>query len=212
MTHSKNFLLYGGGLDSTALAVLLHAEGKKLTLVHIDYGQKAVRGERQSALYFASKYGFSLGLLKADMGYSESHIMKGAPLAINSETNRLELRNPLLITLAASYAASVFPDSAANRLYLGFHYEPPEACFPDARIEYLGSLERALRLACNTPTELRAPVHTLTRTELISKAVALDPEVLTHSYTCYQETVCGKCTHCLQLEEIKKELSQDVTQ
>lgn len=209
MSHDELFLLYGGGLDSTGLLFYLLDDQphRKITLVHIDYGQTAVSSERAAARYYAKKYNTKTAWLKADFSYSSAHIMKHSlGRADKDNKNRLELRNPALITLAASYAASVCSSGSTGILALGFHFEPEGAPFPDARIDFIPALEQSLNLASTVPLRLITPFSSWSRLEILKYAVGKDDSILTKSHTCYQVKPCGVCTHCRQRHYMMKEL------
>ena len=121
--------------------------------------------------------------------------MKDSEVGINQQDNRLELRNLVLISMAAAYIASTNFDGD-SRLYLGFHREPVDAPFPDARTEYLEPLQEALYRATGAKVTLETPFATLTRLEILQNYLCLDEDILTRSYTCYEERECGECTHC----------------
>jgi 7-cyano-7-deazaguanine synthase in queuosine biosynthesis len=178
-----------------------------VTLIHVDYGQKALVSERKAMRWFADKYGFQTYEGSMSFGFSNSHIMAGTPLATEAETNRLELRNLVLISYAASYAASVYTDAQDKAVILvGFHIEPLGAVFPDARTGYLGALERSINSATKVDIAIKTPFQFSTRFEILSEWSDFDPDLITHSHTCYENEVCGVCTHCIQKAEMVAEL------
>lgn len=196
---TKHFLLYGGGLDSTALLVyLIKAQGvdpSQLELIHVNYGQKAVIPEAEAAFYFTAKYRLKVTRLTCDLGFSTSSIMCGSDLGVDKQDNRLELRNLVLISMAASYIASTNFEGDSH-LYLGFHREPVDAPFPDARTEYLEPLQEALYRSTGAKVTLETPFANLTRLEILQQYLHYDEDILTRSYTCYEEVECGECVHC----------------
>lgn len=198
-----NIVLYGGGIDSTA--VLFHllehgTETRDISLVHVDYGQKAAKPEYKAMRLFSNKYHIFCTQLRMDMTYSDSRIMTG-DIGRTGEQNRLELRNVALIAYVASYGASLH---ARPRLHLGFHREPPGATFPDANAAYLIDLEHLLQRTTHRIVELCAPLSHLTRSDLFERAIRFDPNIVNMSYTCYEEEACGRCTHCIEKESMLK--------
>lgn len=203
------FLLYGGGIDSTALLFWLRDlyPAERITLVHVDYGQHALASERAAARYYAKRYNLEFVKLKTDFSFSSAEILKRSSGSADVDVNnRLELRNVALITLVASYAASTVPEGTTSMLALGFHQEPANAPFPDARPDFLLPLEYSLNLATNSPIRLLAPLVTKTRTEILKFAIGKDRSILMRSHTCYKKVPCGVCTHCYQREQMLKEI------
>lgn len=197
----RHAILYGGGLDSTALIpyvkeriTLLGAPNPRPILIHVDYGQKAVEAERDAAAFFSVRYDCELLLGNLDMSFSRAKIMKGVDgVGATGNDNRLELRNPLLIMYAASLLASTQGDAA---IYLGFHQEPEGAAFPDARMGFIEPLGLAIHWATNTDIRLLAPFSNLTRQDIVERAAATDMALIEKSHTCYEAATCHQCLHC----------------
>jgi queuosine biosynthesis protein QueC len=194
-------ILCGGGIDS--IAVLMYCAAlnlKHIVVVHVDYGQKASASESSSCRSFAKIYGAEFVQLKADLSFSGSAIMKDGDTS-NKECNRLELRNPFLISLAASWAVSMLGDC---NLLLGFHIEDDNV-FPDAKTDYLGSLETAINLATKHTVALHTPFSHNTRQQIFDWAYNYDRRIL-QAHSCYEEVPCGACTHCKQLIDFTSKL------
>ena len=195
-----HIILYGGGLDSTALFLFLNRHYRftrqlnPIELLHVAYGQKAALAERHVGQYFADKYGAKFTQHYIDMSYSKSSIMRNTAIG-DADSNRLELRNLLLISFAASYAASKY--EWAN-IHVGFHAKPEGRGFPDARSGYLQGLQDVIKQTTDTPIKLEALFKDLTRQEILEFGYNLDKEIITHSHTCYEEVPCGKCVHCVE--------------
>lgn len=191
---TQNVLLFGGGLDSTALLLELVARKINFTLVHVYYNQKAYKNEHESAKYWCEKYSIPLIRLDADFGFSTATILNGSQIG-TKETNKLELRNLVFISMAASYIASV---ADVGTIYLGFHEEPPASGFQDAKTHYLRGMEETINLATTANVFISTPFSNLSRQEILAIAIKRDAEIVTHSYTCYEKEECGKCVHCLE--------------
>lgn len=204
-------LLIGGGIDSTTLMVHLVREGKKVHVLHVDYGQKAIGGEYDAIYYFTEKYKvpFHKTLCRLD-DIAQAAILKNSPMGLKHVDNRLEGRNVILVGLAATLAHSL----GSACVWTGFHKEPEDRPFPDATIEARDAMRLVLATAYGTPMRLQAPFWNKTRLEIFKYARELDPEIETRSYTCYEVPLvgreCGKCTHCQQKAEMQKELAKCV--
>lgn len=208
----KYIVLYGGGLDSSAVALYCanSYSPEDVTLLHVDYGQKAMQAERKAMRWFASKYGFKTYEGEMNFGFSGAHIMKGTPLGKVAETNRLELRNLVLISYAASYAASVIDANDSVTILLGFHIEPEGAAFPDARTTYLAHLESSINKATEIEIFLETPFEYKTRLMVLQEWGPYDADLFTHSHTCYEQVACGQCTHCVEKDSMIKQLEGNV--
>jgi 7-cyano-7-deazaguanine synthase in queuosine biosynthesis len=184
-------------------------DGDNCMLIHIDYGQKAALMERKAAMHFANKYNFGAYYTSMDLSFSKASIMKNVDMGLTQDQNRLELRNLLFLSYAASYAASTYTGSS---IYVGFHKEPLESTFLDAKSEYLKNLNTAIDLACDQKINFKAPFQLLSRKEILKTAMDFDPEIIWHSYTCYEEIECGKCIHCKQKDLMLKEIQEEILQ
>jgi 7-cyano-7-deazaguanine synthase in queuosine biosynthesis len=198
-----NVLLYGGGFDSTALLFdMVHCGMQDIEMIHIGYGQKAYDAERKAARHFAQEYGVKLAELHTDLRFSKARIMEGTPIGEHAPHNRLELRNVVLLSLAASYAATKYDTHTV--IYLGFHKEPADSTFLDAQTRWLASMAETLSLATTRMLTINTPFTHLTRDEILRVAINRDPSILTHSHTCYEAYPCGACWHCKEKERMIK--------
>ena len=198
----KRIVLYGGGLDSTALALSLASTygAGEIELLHIDYGQKATPGERAAQERMELR-GFPISRLSLDINYSNASIMTPG-IATERAANVLELRNPLLVAFAASYAAST---AERSMLYLGFHYEPDNT-FPDAGAAWLSDMQDVFATATHKSVLVVAPFSSMPRREVFATGIALEPQLASLAHTCYEAIACGQCTHCLELAALQQEL------
>lgn len=201
-----NIILYGGGLDSTALIpYLVKVNGldpDSITLLHIDYGQKATEAESEAATFWAERYGLHVHFSSIDLSWSGATIMAGTEIG-TAETNRLELRNPLLLSYAAAYGASHADDV---NIFLGFHVEPEGSGFLDAKVEYLTHMAAALGAATDRHICIHIPFSHMTRKEILLLGLQHDHLLADRSHTCYETQTCGQCVHCVQKSEMLKEL------
>ena len=205
----NHILLYGGGLDSTALLGYLvgdpRIDRKELELIHVNYGQKAAAPEIEAMIWFATQIDpdIKTTMLTADVSFSNASILRGNGIGETPEDNVLELRNLVLISLAASYASTKYFGGEVT-LYLGFHREPENSPFLDAQPEYLEHLSSSIRLASNLKFfTISTPFINSTRQQILQLGWSLLGEnFLNMSHTCYEETTCGVCVHCKTKEEM----------
>jgi 7-cyano-7-deazaguanine synthase in queuosine biosynthesis len=208
--------LSGGGLDSISLFLYLKEIGVEFEVLHVNYGQKAFRGERAAVEYFCAKYGvpmFQQGTF-IDLFSTHNILLMGewptegdSAEAINK--NRLECRNLMLL----SYAASLVASKGGGGIYVAYHAEPEHAPFPDAGDPFRKAFNKMLTQATDFPVEVLAPFRLLSREVVFDMGYRRDREYLQRSFTCYEsavETECGKCAHCLKKQSMLKGLGDDV--
>lgn len=200
-----NYLLFGGGLDSSALALYLCATcgPENVTLCHVTYGQKAARPERRVTKHFAATLGCRYVLLHSDMRYSRASIMANTAVASDRNDNRLELRNPLLTLTVASYIASTTSPDHESTIHLGFHHEL-DGVFPDAMPLWFDAMKQVIRNASAHTIQIEAPFSGKTRTDIAAIGYKLRADFFRITHTCYEAKECGQCKHCQEKAEIQK--------
>lgn len=200
----NHYLLMGGGLDSTSLYLHLLSMKLPVDLIHVDYSQKAYKSELVTAFSYAKEYNRKLHKLCVDLSFSKARIIINSPIGESQNDNKLELRNFIFISMAASFIASNNMNPA--NLYLGFHEEPEDAPFPDARTKYLSTLEYAIQLAGVSGVYLKTPFSKYSRKKVAKIGYDLDKDIFTKTHTCYEGIECNKCIHCKEKEKIMREL------
>lgn len=201
----------GGGLDSTALLLFLRDRFRrepKLHALHVNYGQKAYLAEARSVEYFCQKYDVPVKTMNVDLrSIAHAAILYGSSVGVKQEENRLEGRNVVLISLAATYASTI----GAGVVYVGFHNEPVDAPFPDATLDFLRIMMPVLAKAYRPSLLLDAPFVAMSRLEVLRSGLRRDEEILTRSYTCYEEGYqeCGRCVHCKTKQEMLAQLEAE---
>jgi len=205
--ENMNLILLGGGLDSITLMVKLRKDFPQspLTALHVDYGQKAIDGERVACRYFCKKYSVELFEGSMDLSlFSGAAILQHTPMGSTRKSNCLEMRNVALVSYASVLVASY--DGVGGLIYLGFHKELDNT-FMDATTDWLDPMSKALHLASMVTVGIRTPFDNMTREDIILVAKETDSEILTKSYTCYeapdeQGRECGKCIHCIKKKQM----------
>lgn len=205
-------VLLGGGIDSTATLVKLLKHGYLCSGIHFTYGQRAFLYEFDACKYFCDKYSVPLKQVFVpinEIGYSK--IMLPSIDEVDNKPNRnmLEGRNIIFMAMAATYAITIGCDSLA----LGYHREPAHSPFPDATMAAVDAFCKLQYVAYERKLDILTPYAGATRTELLEDAMKLDPEIITHTHTCYFDTKggCGECIKCKQLEAMlsKKPLPEN---
>lgn len=243
MKH-KIIVPYGGGYDSTSLLILLNAASGRLlskvnrrlfsdkvklpiTIGHIDYGQKASSRER-IALEEVTKQLVNLDITPVygsmDLSFSQATILKDSNVGVDPKYNVLALRNPLIISYLASLSLSTDPDISDLIFMLGYHVEPQDSPFHDAKTHYLESLSMALSFSSGATINVEAPLSTLTRQEIFNVGRLVNYRAMNCAYTCYEGIPCVKigfkvdpntclCSHCstalLMMENYNEAFGED---
>ncbi|MEW6683836.1 MAG: 7-cyano-7-deazaguanine synthase QueC [Nitrospirota bacterium] len=205
-TSSQTVLLLSGGLDSAVTLGMLHAEGRTVHALTVEYGQRhAVELARARAL--ASHYGVAHRTVTVDLralGGSaltdEIDVPKDRqPGAGGIPATYVPARNTILLSLALAWAEVV----NAGAIAIGVNAVDYSG-YPDCRPEYLTAFRQLTRLATRMGVEtgsgvdVIAPLSGLNKAEIIRRGVALGvPLALTHS--CYDpvgDLACGRCDSC----------------
>lgn len=97
-------------------------------------------------------------------------------------------RNLMLAEIALQYAPEV---------YLGFTYQDTAL---DCSRDFLKKANYLLNSISDTPISIKAPLHSLTKSEAVKKCLDLGmpKELIQSAHTCYSDSKkgCGKCLPC----------------
>ena len=202
-------VLASGGLDSTVTAAVARRDGCRLYLLTIAYGQRhgiETDRARRVAAWVGAVHHLVLPVDLRPIGGSaltaDQPVPRDRPQADRQAgipSTYVPARNTIFLALAAAYAETV----SAPFVYLGANVLDYSG-YPDCRPEFLRAFEQVARLgtrmgAEGTRLEIRAPLITLSKAEIIRLGAELDvPFALTHS--CYDPTpdglACGRCDSC----------------
>ena len=194
---SKALLLFGGGVDSAALGMWMFKQGIPFDCILFDYQQKAFEGEYHAAMHFMDVWGSHLHIDAIRMWNKIQHpMLLNGVMAQEHSKNVLALRNQAFLTAASIRAIDLGYDS----LYIGFHQEPADSQFHDARIEFGLGFQALLHMQ-GIELKIEMPFANLTKAEYIHH---LNPFHLSKTFSCYESQTrkeCGICTHCQQKKE-----------
>ena len=216
-SSSRAVVLASGGLDSTVAAAVAKRDGCRIFLLTVVYGQRH-RIEVEQARQVATALGAEdHRLIELDLrAFGGSALTADQPVPKDrSEAERrmgipstyVPARNTIFLSLALAFAETV----EAAAIYIGANVVDYSG-YPDCRPEYLQAFERVARLGTKIGVggrgiEIRAPLLTLSKTEIIRLGVSLGaPLHMTHS--CYDPApggeACGRCDSCrIRLEGFK---------
>lgn len=198
LSREHPLVLLGGGIDSvTAMIYARENLAGKVDAIHFQYGQKAAERELEACDYFCKKYAIRLKVVELDLSQVGSSAIMAHPWPGDmSRKNMFEGRNAILVMMAATWAAT--QDNQA--LILGYHAEPLNAPFPDATNAAVRGMQACLNTCYSPRIRLYAPFGLMERIDVVRRALEIDPEIMTHSHTCYDDIKggCGHCVHCQQ--------------
>ena len=196
--------LVSGGMDSCVTAAIADRENDELAFLHVSYGQRTEKRERQSfealADYYEVKSRLVVSLEQlAKIGGSsltdDSIPVTTADLASSSiPSSYVPFRNAHLLSAAVSWGEVL----KASAVYIGAVAEDSSG-YPDCRPEFYAAFQQAIDLGTKPEThmDVRTPVIHMRKSEIVRKGVDLSAP-LHLTWSCYQESelACGKCDSC----------------
>lgn len=202
---SNAVVLLSGGMDS-CVAAAMAAENYRLAMVHISYGQRTERRERQcfdeicdfyevppdlrltTRLDHFRRIGGS-ALVDRSMAVPETGVGKDIPVTY------VPFRNAHFLAIAVSWAEVI----VANAVVIGAVAEDSSG-YPDCRPEYYRAFAEVVRQGTRPETniEICTPVIGLSKEEIVRKGMELGAP-LGKTWSCYQfeDEACGACDSCL---------------
>lgn len=201
-----------GGLDSTVAAAKLKAEGYLITLLHFNYGARAM-GEEDMAINNIAK---ALGCQAVRMNIDYRAMTGGSPLLNTADSiadaikgaeyahEWVPARNLLMLAHAAAYAEA----NGYHYIAIGNNLEEAGA-YPDNEEQMTYLFDKVLNYAVQNGYSLRvvAPVGRLMKHEIVKLGLELKAP-LEHTWSCYRSSLeptndvdmglrhCGKCGPC----------------
>jgi 7-cyano-7-deazaguanine synthase len=196
--------LVSGGMDSCVTAAIAHEENDELAFLHVSYGQRTERRERQAFEALADHYDVRLRLVislehLARIGGSSltdpSIAVTPADLTSRSiPSSYVPFRNSHLLCAAVSWGEVI----GANAIYIGAVAEDSSG-YPDCRPEFYAAFQSVIDLGTKPETNLviRTPVIDMKKSEIVRRGLDLGAP-LELTWSCYQssELACGNCDSC----------------
>ena len=196
--------LVSGGMDSCVTAAIADRENDELAFLHVSYGQRTEKRERESFEALADHY-----KVKARLVVSLEQLAKigGSSLTDNAipvttadltsstiPSSYVPFRNAHLLSAAVSWGEVI----KASAIYIGAVAEDSSG-YPDCRPEFYAAFQHVIDLGTKPETHvaIRTPVIDLRKSEIVRKGVDLGAP-LNLTWSCYQESelACGKCDSC----------------
>jgi 7-cyano-7-deazaguanine synthase len=204
ISNSLAICLVSGGMDSCVSAAIAKAENSEIAFLHVSYGQRTERRERQAfndiadfyavekrldvSIEYLAKIGGS-SLTDLSMEITEANLeSKDIP------TSYVPFRNANMLSIATSWAEVL----NAARIYIGAVAEDSSG-YPDCRPEFYAAFERTIETGTKPETKIKivTPIIHLSKAEIVEKGIELNVP-LHLSWSCYrnEDAACGTCDSC----------------
>ncbi len=196
--------LVSGGMDSCVTAAVAKSENEEIAFLHVSYGQRTQRRERNAFNDIADFYGvekrldISIEYLARIGGSSltdESIEVTEANLESKEiPTSYVPFRNANMLSIATSWAEVL----GAQSIYIGAVAEDSSG-YPDCRPEFYEAFEKTIEKGTKPDTfiKIKTPIIHLSKAEIVQKGLELNAP-LALSWSCYrsEDLACGTCDSC----------------
>lgn len=202
----KAIVLASGGLDSCVTVACAINDGYKVSLLHINYGQRTQKREDKAFDDIAAYYGIKnkmtvdIDYLKRIGGSSLIDMsMKVEEDTIPTSNGSLPstyvpFRNANMISIAVSWAEVI----GAKKIYVGA-VEEDSSGYPDCREIFYEKFNELLSVALADESDIQivTPVIHLSKKDIVKKGIELKAP-LHLTWSCYQneDKACGVCESC----------------
>ena len=209
----KALVLSSGGLDSTVCVAIAVKEfgAENVATLSAFYGQRHDK-ELESAQAVADHFGLAHYVIDLSMIFAESEnpLLKKAenkiPLCSYAEQQKenkrvatyVPFRNGLLLSSAASFAGSIFPDEEVTIMYGAHADDAAGEAYADCSQAFVEAIESAIKIGTYDKVRLFAPLVAMTKADVVKKGIELNAP-LGLTWSCYNggEKQCGKCGTCI---------------
>jgi 7-cyano-7-deazaguanine synthase len=196
-------VLVSGGMDSCVCAAIA-SQNHRLAFLHVSYGQRTEKRERQAFDAIAEHYEVQHRLVcrldyLREIGGSSLTDPGIAVEPANLErtdipTSYVPFRNAHLLSIATSWGEVL----GAKALFIGAVAEDSSG-YPDCRPEYYQAFNQVIRIGTRPETQLEivTPVIHMKKSEIVRTGNNLGAP-LHLTWSCYQnaERACGRCDSC----------------
>ena len=196
--------LVSGGMDSCVTAALAHEENEELAFLHVSYGQRTEKRERQACEDLANHFRVNKRLMVsieylARIGGSS---LTDAAVPVSAAdldsreipTSYVPFRNSHLLSIATSWAEVI----GGQRIYIGAVADDSSG-YPDCRPEFYEAFQRVINVGTRPETEIQivTPVIHLRKAQIVTRGFELGAP-LELTWSCYQseDKACGHCDSC----------------
>jgi 7-cyano-7-deazaguanine synthase len=196
--------LVSGGMDSCVTAAIAREENDELAFLHVSYGQRTEKREREAFENLADFFDVQKRLVislehLARIGGSsltdDSIPVTAADLSASGiPSSYVPFRNAHLLSAATSWAEVI----GANAIYIGAVAEDSSG-YPDCRPEFYDAFQEVLDIGTKPETNITimTPVIAMRKSEIVRRGLELAAP-LHLTWSCYKasESACGNCDSC----------------
>jgi len=196
--------LVSGGMDSCVTAAIANEENDELAFLHVSYGQRTEKREREAFEALADHYNVDARLV-----VSLEHLARigGSSLtdtrmpvtaadlsAQGIPSSYVPFRNAHLLAAAVSWGEVI----NATAIYIGAVAEDSSG-YPDCRPEFYDAFQNVIDTGTKPETRItiRTPVIAMRKSEIVQRGIELGAP-LHLTWSCYTESerACGNCDSC----------------
>ena len=196
--------LVSGGMDSCVTAAIAGEENDELAFLHVSYGQRTEKREREAFEALADHYN-----VKSRLVISLEHLAKigGSSLtddripvttanlsASGIPSSYVPFRNAHLLSAAVSWSEVI----NATSIYIGAVAEDSSG-YPDCRPEFYDAFQNVVDIGTKPETRItvETPVIAMRKSEIVQRGIELGAP-LHLTWSCYKESesACGNCDSC----------------
>ena len=201
----KAVCLMSGGMDSTTLAYVAKDMGYEILALHLNYGQRTEKKERECAkkiadglhavdfveisLDYFTKFGAS-SLTDMNIEVEEGVLGKA-----DHPNTYVPFRNANLISIATSYCESRDGDAVFIGVQSGDH-----TGYPDCTPKFIHAMQQVISIGTQTDKaiNLLTPFVSMNKTDILREGLRLHVPY-EDTWSCYSENdeACGICSSCL---------------
>lgn len=209
-THDgRAVVLLSGGLDSATCLLMAVAEGRRVSALSFDYGQRHAT-ELACARALAGTYGAAEHrIVRIDLPSRNTSALTNRAIGVPRHALGAEAipityvpgRNALFLAHALSWAEAL----GASEIFLGANALDYSG-YPDCRPEFLEAFQTMANLGTKAGVEgrlafrIRAPLIAMKKSQIVRKAASLGLDFALTS-SCYDPSPeggpCGACDSCL---------------
>jgi 7-cyano-7-deazaguanine synthase len=197
--------LVSGGMDSCVTAAIARQENDELAFLHVGYGQRTEKREREAFEAVADHFNVALRLV---ISFEHLKLIGGSsltdyniPVSTADLTRRaipssyVPFRNAHLLATAVSWGEVL----NASAIYIGAVAEDSSG-YPDCRPEFYDAFQSAVDVGTKPETRItiRTPVIAMRKSEIVLRGLDLGAP-LHLTWSCYRESdrACGNCDSCV---------------
>ena len=196
--------LVSGGMDSCVTAAIANKENDELAFLHVSYGQRTEKREREAFEALADHYN-----VKSRLVISLEHLAKIGGSSLTDDriavttanlsapgipSSYVPFRNAHLLSAAVSWGEVI----NATAIYIGAVAEDSSG-YPDCRPEFYDAFQNVLDIGTKPETRItvETPVIAMRKSEIVQRGIELGAP-LHLTWSCYKESesACGNCDSC----------------